>query len=90
MDFCRLTAGRAERRELLPAIRSAHNPTMTLVTTHRRPKRPAKPAVEIKVPRIVQHTPKGKAWRLKPIGPDPEADARVADLMARMVRPRTV
>jgi hypothetical protein len=60
---------------------------MTIVTY--RPKRQAKPAVEIKVPRIVQHTPKGKAWRLKPLEPDPEADERVADLMARMVRPRS-
>ena len=63
---------------------------MTIVTYRHRPKRAAKPAqaAEIKVPRIVQHTPKGKAWRLRPIEPDPEADARVADLIARMVRPR--
>jgi hypothetical protein len=62
---------------------------MTVVTYRHRPKRPTKPAVEIKVPRIVQHPPKGKAWRLRaPIEPDPQADARVADLIARMVRPR--
>jgi hypothetical protein len=45
---------------------------MTIVTTYRhRPKRPAKPA-QIKVPRIVQHTPRGRAWKL-PVPDDPEA-----------------
>jgi hypothetical protein len=39
---------------------------MTIVTYRYRPKRPDKAPVEIKVPRIVQHTPKGKAWRLRP------------------------
>jgi hypothetical protein len=61
---------------------------MTIV--HAKPPRPRKPAqaVEIKVPRIVQHTPKGRAWRLPPNEPHPEADARIADLFARMIRPR--
>jgi hypothetical protein len=40
---------------------------MTIVTTRPR-KRPAKPAqaATIKVPRIVQHTPRGRAWKLPP------------------------
>jgi hypothetical protein len=66
---------------------------MTIVTSVPRRKRPAKPAqaVEIKVPRIVQTTPKGKAWSLRaPLEPDPEADARIAELFARMIRPREV
>jgi hypothetical protein len=65
---------------------------MTIVTYRHRPKRPAKraQAAEIKVPRIVQHTPKGRAWRLAvSLEPDPEADARIAAFMARMVRPRS-
>ena len=37
---------------------------------------PAKPAqaAEIKVPRIVQHTPRDRAWKVAE--PDPEAEAR--------------
>jgi hypothetical protein len=56
---------------------------MTIVTNRPR-KRPAKPAqaATIKVPRIVQHTPKGRAWKLPE--PDPEADARVTAFFARM------
>jgi hypothetical protein len=53
---------------------------MTIVTSVPRRKRPEKraQAAEIKVPLIVQHTPKGKAWRLRPTPePDPEADAKV-------------
>jgi len=49
---------------------------MTIVTARHRPKRPVKPVVEIKVPRIVEHTPKGRAWRI-PIEPDPAADERI-------------
>jgi hypothetical protein len=61
---------------------------MTIVTYRHRPKRPAKPAqaAEIKVPRIVQHTPRGKAWKLPE--PDPEAEARAAAFFAMMIRPR--
>jgi hypothetical protein len=56
---------------------------MTIVTTRPR-KRTAKPAqaAEIKVPRIVQHTPRGRAW--KPLPPDPEAEARAAAFFERM------
>jgi hypothetical protein len=37
------------------------------------------------VPRIVQHTPRGKAWKLRePLPPDPEADARIAAFFAKM------
>jgi hypothetical protein len=36
----------------------------------------------IKVPRIVQHTPKGRAWKLLPA--DPEGEARAAVFFARM------
>ena len=55
---------------------------MTIVTYRHRPKRPAKPAqaAEIKVPRIVQHTPKGQAWKLAP--DDPEAKARAVAFAA--------
>jgi hypothetical protein len=62
---------------------------MTISHYRHRPKRPAKPAqaTEIKVPRIVQHTPRGRAW--KPLPPDPEADARVAAFLSRMIRPRS-
>jgi hypothetical protein len=56
---------------------------MNILTTRPR-KRPAKPAqaATIKVPRIVQHTPKGRAWKLLP--PDPEAQARAAAFFERM------
>jgi hypothetical protein len=56
---------------------------MTIVT-YRPRKRPPKPAqaATIKVPRIVQHTPKGRAWKIPP--PDPEADARIAAFFERM------
>jgi hypothetical protein len=51
---------------------------MTIVTYRPRKRRP-KPAqaASIKVPRIVQHTPKGRAWKLPP--DDPEAKARARD-----------
>jgi hypothetical protein len=52
-----------------------YDATMTIVTC--RPREcPAKPAraAEIKLPRIVQHTPRGRVWKLPP--PDPEAEAR--------------
>jgi hypothetical protein len=62
---------------------------MTIVTTRPR-KRPAKPAqaATIKVPRIVQHTPRGRAWRLaallEALPPDPGAEARAAAFLERM------
>ena len=60
---------------------------MTIVTT--RPRKRPKPAqaVEIKVPKIVQHTPRGRAWKLPKR--DPEAEARIAAFFARMIRPRS-
>jgi hypothetical protein len=59
---------------------------MTIVTTRPR-KRPAKPAqaATIKVPRIVKHTPRGRAWKLPP--DDPEAKAQAVAFLARMIRP---
>jgi hypothetical protein len=39
------------------------------------------------VPRIVQHTPRGEAWKLPP--DDPEAKARAVAFLARMIRPRS-
>jgi hypothetical protein len=56
---------------------------MTIVT-YRPRKRPAKPAqaAEIKVPRIVQHTPRGGASKLPE--PDPEARARAVAFFERM------
>lgn len=64
---------------------------MTIVTSRHRRKRAAKPAqaAAIKVARIVQQTPRGRAWKLPPpdLPPDPEAEASVADLLARMTRP---
>jgi hypothetical protein len=58
---------------------------MTIVTNRRPRKRPAKPAQDalIKVPGIVQHTPKGRAWRLPP-SDDPEAKARAYAFLERM------
>jgi hypothetical protein len=63
---------------------------MTIVT-YRPRKRPAKPAQAalIKVPRIVQHTPKGRAWRLPEQEPDPEGEARAKAFLAKMIRPRS-
>jgi hypothetical protein len=63
----------------------AYDPTMTIVTTRPR-KRPAKPAraATIKVPRIVQHTPKGQAWKLPP--DDPE---NAVAFLSRVIRPRS-
>jgi hypothetical protein len=61
---------------------------MTIVTTRPR-KRPAKPAqaATIKVPGIVQHAPKGRAWKLPP--DDPEAKARAVEFFAKMgIKPR--
>ena len=45
---------------------------------------PAKPAqaAEIKVPRIVQHTPRDRAWKVAE--PNPEAEARAAAFFERM------
>jgi len=59
---------------------------MTIVTARHRSKRPAKPVVEIKSPRIVQHTPKGRAWRVA-LEPDQAADERVRAFIAKVVRP---
>jgi hypothetical protein len=61
---------------------------MTIVTTRLR-KRRARPAQAalINVPRIVQHTPKGMAWKLPP--PDPEAEARAVAFLTRVNRPRS-
>jgi hypothetical protein len=58
-----------------------------IVTYRRRRKRPAKPAqaATIAVPRIVQQTPKGRAWTLPAPEPDPEADSKVA--AKRMIGP---
>jgi hypothetical protein len=62
---------------------------MTILTSRLR-KRPAKSAqvALIKVPRIVQHTPKGRAWRL-PAPDDPEAKAKAAAFLERMIRPKS-
>ena len=59
---------------------------MTIVTNRPR-KRPAKPAqaATIKVPRIVQHSPKGRAWRLEPL--TPEAEERAAAFFAKIGYP---
>jgi hypothetical protein len=65
---------------------------MTIVKSS-RPKRPAKPAqaTTIAVPRIVQHTPKGKAQKVRaPVEMDPEMAAQIAEFMARMVSPGTI
>jgi hypothetical protein len=57
---------------------------MTIVTTRPRKRPKAAQAATIKVPPIVQHTPRGRAWKLPP--DDPEAKARA---VARMIRPRS-
>jgi hypothetical protein len=61
-----------------------------MIVMNRPRKPPQKPAqaASIKVSRIVQHTPKGRAWRVPAkLPPDPEADAQVAAFFARMIRP---
>jgi hypothetical protein len=57
---------------------------MTIVTSHHRPNRPQKPAqaATIAAPRIVQQTPRGRAWKVPE--PDAEADASVAAFFKRM------
>jgi hypothetical protein len=61
-----------------PAPPAAYTPPMTIVTSPHRRKRPQRPAqaATIAVPRIVQQTPRGRAW--KPLANDPKADASVA------------
>lgn len=56
-----------------------------IVTSRHRRKRPksAQP-VEITAPRIVQHTPKGRAWQLQKLERDPEGEARVIAFFRRM------
>lgn len=75
---------------MLAYVLAAYIPPMTIVTSRhsRKRARPAQ-ATEIKVPRIVQHTPRGRAWRLPALEPDPEADARIAAFFERMIRPRS-
>ena len=55
---------------------------MIVTSRHIRRKRPAKLAyaATIQGPRIVQHTPKGRALKALP----PQADAQVAGFFARM------
>ena len=60
-----------------------------MVVTYRQRRKPAPKAVEsaaIKVPRVVQQTPRGRAWKTP--APDAEADARVAEFFKRMIRPQ--
>lgn len=60
------------------------------IVTNRGPRRQRpKPAPgAIAGPRVVQLTPRGRAWRAKPLPEDPEADQRGAAFMQRMIRPR--
>ena len=76
------------QRKRQRACPSGPRGSMTIVTT-RPPKRRPKPAqaTTIKVPRIVQHTPKGRAWKLPP--DDPEAKARAVAFLQRVIRPKT-
>ena len=60
---------------------------MTIVTYRHRPAKPSQ-AATIKVPRIVQHTPKGRAWKLPELD-DPEAQARAVASLERVIRPRS-
>jgi hypothetical protein len=55
-----------------------------LIVTGRPPRRKRPKSVEITAPAIVQHTPRGRAWRVKELEPDPEADARVEAFFQRM------
>jgi hypothetical protein len=61
---------------------------MTIVTSRHRPKRSPKLALAaaIKVPRVVEHSPRGRAWRVA-LEPDEAADRRVAQFMAKVIRP---
>jgi hypothetical protein len=58
---------------------------MAGIVTNRPPRRnrPKTQPVEIKAPRIVQHTPRWKR-EPKPLPPDPERDAQIAAFFARM------
>ena len=62
---------------------------MTIVVTRPRKRRP-KPAqaAMIKGDKIVQHTPRGRAWTL-PVPDDPEAEARAKAFLQRVIRPRS-
>jgi hypothetical protein len=56
-----------------------------IVTGRARRKRPkAAQPVEIKAPRVVRTTPKGRAWWLRELEPDTDADARVEAFLLRM------
>jgi hypothetical protein len=59
---------------------------MIVTYRQRRPAPKATDAAAIKVPRVVQQTPRGRAWKTP--APDAEADARVAAFFKRMVQPR--
>lgn len=80
-------SGMRWQRQRQCASRKRH--PMTIVTYRHRPKRPAKPAqaATIKVERIVQHTPRGRAWTLRE--PDPEGYARAVEFLSRMIRPKS-
>ena len=68
----------------LPPPRPRHN--IPIVTTRPRRKRTkAARAAAIKVPTIVQHLARVRAWKLSE--PDPEAEVRAAAFFARMIRP---
>jgi hypothetical protein len=54
------------------------------IVTNRAPRRKRPKPTEITAPRIVQHTPKGRAWQLKKLEPDPEGEARVEAFYGRM------
>ena len=86
-DHCAVTG--PVRSGLPSPTRAIHISTMTIVTYRHRRKRPAKSeqAATTDMPRIVQHTPKGRAWRLPAPKPDLEADVRVKAFFERMIRP---
>ena len=73
-----------------PDVRMAVVGAPSYFVDHKAPKTPREPsqAATIKVPRIVQHTPKGRAWKLPELD-DPEAQARAVASLERVIRPRS-
>jgi hypothetical protein len=59
------------------------------IVTNRPPRRKrARQPVGIKASQVVQHTPRERAWRLKKLEPETEAEARVAEFFDKMIQPQ--
>jgi hypothetical protein len=87
---CPLRTSLKVLESITEAMKEALTYDMTVVPARPpRCKRPAKAAqpVEIKAPQVVQHTPRGRAWRVE-LETEVEAEAGVAEFFDKMIRPR--